>query len=81
MRSPPKDRTGWVFHTGAFSPRDFRKIMVALPASWQQLGKKRDNNVLVTPNLKQEKAVYNICCRLFSEIDKETAAKLLSSGV
>lgn len=75
----PKEKTGWVFHTGNQPPRATAKLIKAIRATYQILHK-RNQVALITPEEGCEIGVYNVCRRLFSQIEEEEAISLLKAA-
>lgn len=75
----PKEKTGWVFHTGNQPPGGTAKLMKGIRATYQILHK-RHQVALITPEAGCEIGVYNICIKIFSRIDAEEAIPLLKAA-
>jgi hypothetical protein len=66
MRKAPKDPSKWLFSFKHYAPRDFRRLMMGVRASYKPIGKPRESLALITPEVGHEDAVWHICTRLLT---------------
>ncbi|MBI2065006.1 MAG: hypothetical protein HYT62_03080 [Candidatus Yanofskybacteria bacterium] len=57
----------WIFNSMVFAPRDLKKVLGAVRASYEIVGSPRDYRVRVVPDEGHEKGVLTICRKIFGK--------------